>query len=296
MTSTPGATPTAPDSPLDRRFLLGGLAGVATAVVASRAGAGPLNPPAGPVSNTGRTLDDIYNRVGTTGELRTVIPGGNGPYTISSPGSYVLAGNRNHSAAPLTISVSDVRLDLNGFTLTTSSTTEPCLNITDGASRVFVSNGTTVGGFYGVSLGNGVGVRLADVSVFQAIRYGVYSIGFGGGSGRMHVVERCTVVQTGLNSSATDTADVMGIRLSGSCGHVRDCLVLNTIVNGSGEVWGISCAGYGSVISGCTVSNPHNETTAFGVASGVNGVHIGNRVLYYANPVGAGQDGGNWPP
>lgn len=295
MTFTPGAASTTPDSPLDRRFLLGGLAGVATAVVASRAGAGgPLNPPAGSVGSTGRTLDEIYNRVGSTGELRSVIPGGSGVYFISTPGSYVLGGNRSGTGSVITVLANDVTLDLNGFTLTTSSTTDACLTVTNGADRVYVHNGTTVGGFYGVHMGEGVGVRLADLSVFHAIRIGIYGSG-NGASSILQMVDRCTVVQTGLNSLASDPAEVSGIRISGKCCHIRGCTVLNTMANGTGTVWGIYSGGYGSVVSDCTVANPINEGAAYGISANVNGLFINNRVLFYDIPYGAGSDGGNWP-
>jgi hypothetical protein len=59
---------TSPSAPVDRRLLLGavGLAGVA-ALSAGRAKAagGPLNPPAGAVSPTGKTLAEIEPRTAT---------------------------------------------------------------------------------------------------------------------------------------------------------------------------------------------------------------------------------------
>ncbi|MFT3686654.1 MAG: hypothetical protein QM783_17335 [Phycisphaerales bacterium] len=45
----------------ERRTLLGA-AGIGAIAAMSKAG-GPLNPPAGPVASTGRTLDEVYNRI-----------------------------------------------------------------------------------------------------------------------------------------------------------------------------------------------------------------------------------------
>ncbi len=71
-------------------------------------GAGPLDPPAGPVSSTYKTLDEV--------EARTAI-GGEGTIVISSPGSYYLTSNVTTTFRGIQIQTTGVTLDLNGFSV-----------------------------------------------------------------------------------------------------------------------------------------------------------------------------------
>src|SRR5690242_5587975 len=99
---------------IERRVLLGA-AGIGAIAALSKAG--PLDPPAGAVSPSGRTLDEVYNKIpavgGSDGRVPLTTSG-----TIASPGSYVLANNIEIPPASLntfTITASNVTLDLNGF-------------------------------------------------------------------------------------------------------------------------------------------------------------------------------------
>jgi hypothetical protein len=99
-----------------RKALL--LAAPITALAAAAAGllAGPLNPPAGAIASSYKTLDQV--------EPRTPIAGGALSTTtiISAPGSYYLTGNLAYSGsgAAITISAANVTLDLTGFTVSAS--------------------------------------------------------------------------------------------------------------------------------------------------------------------------------
>src|SRR6185295_11122012 len=97
-----------------RVFLAAGLLTVAgTAVLL----AGPLDPPAGPILPTYKTLNEV--------EPRIVINAANTPgdadslFKITQPGSYYLTGNITGVAGKHGIEVvaSGVTLDLNGFDL-----------------------------------------------------------------------------------------------------------------------------------------------------------------------------------
>ncbi len=88
--------------PVDRRFLIGALGGAAGVAALSRlAQAGPLNPPAGPIAPTGKTVQEIYDKVARTdvGFAEPRIPVQSLPgsatalHVISQPGSYYLTGN-----------------------------------------------------------------------------------------------------------------------------------------------------------------------------------------------------------
>ncbi|MEO1513126.1 MAG: hypothetical protein AAFU70_13725, partial [Planctomycetota bacterium] len=95
------------------------LIGIACAIVASASHAaaqlGGLNPPAGPIQNTGPDLGQVEPRIpvgpGTT-------PGGSfSQFTISQPGSYYLTGDLVgvSGRSGIFIESSGVSLDLNGF-------------------------------------------------------------------------------------------------------------------------------------------------------------------------------------
>src|SRR5438093_7800183 len=78
---------------------------------------GPLDPPAGPVTSTYKTLTEVeprtaVNAVNTPGDFNSL-------FKISQPGSYYLTGNITGVASKhgIEIVASGVTLDLNGFDL-----------------------------------------------------------------------------------------------------------------------------------------------------------------------------------
>src|SRR5690606_18106937 len=86
-------------------------------ILAGAAVAGPLNPPAGPVAPTHKTLTEVeprtpINAANTPGDADSV-------YRIFQPGSYYLTGNIVGQAGKrgIEIASSNVTLDLNGFAL-----------------------------------------------------------------------------------------------------------------------------------------------------------------------------------
>lgn len=118
------------------------------AVIVSVAGiaivaAGPLNPPAGPVGSSYKTLSEV--------EPRTVVNAVNTPgnagstYVISVPGSYYLDRELvgQGSKAGITITAANVTLDLRGFTLrgVAGATAGIVLSAPAGAAQVEVRNG-----------------------------------------------------------------------------------------------------------------------------------------------------------
>jgi hypothetical protein len=117
---------------------------------------GPLTPPGAP-SPSMKSLDQI--------EARTAIS--SAPFNITTSGSYYLTQNLTVAAGnAITISVSNVTLDLNGFTI--SSTESPAgsssaILLGSGLSNVTIVNGlvdgnvTYSGGSYsGTGFGNGI--------------------------------------------------------------------------------------------------------------------------------------------
>lgn len=94
-------------------FVLASLVGVVAAV------GGPLNPPAGPVTSTYKTLTEVEPRIAINA---TNTPGNtNASFVITQPGSYYLTGNVQGASGKhgilIAATVDNVTIDLNGFQL-----------------------------------------------------------------------------------------------------------------------------------------------------------------------------------
>ena len=99
--------------PAMRCFIVGGLIVTAAAALI----AGPLNPPAGPVASTYKTLSEIEPRIAVNA---TNTPGdATNLYRITQPGSYYLTGHITGVSGRRGIGISahNVTLDLCGFRL-----------------------------------------------------------------------------------------------------------------------------------------------------------------------------------
>lgn len=248
-------------SEIDRRFLLGGIAGAAgVAALAQMAKGGPLTPPGGAVASTGRTLTEVYDRVGAAAEPRTVIPGGTGLYTISTSGSYVLGGDliSTSGTTALIINVADVTLDLNGFAVRSTLTSggSSGIVISSAGDRVTMRNGRVLGFAIGV-VASGTNVLLEDLQISGARLFGISS------TAANFTARRCVVQNIGIGSSTTETNDSRGISLAADFATVEGCIV--------------------SQVFTATLTR-----TAYGIlqGSGTGGVMIiGNRVISCANGI-----------
>jgi parallel beta-helix repeat protein len=131
---------------LDRRFLLGGLAGAAgVSALAAMTKAGPLNPPAGAVTSTGKTLTDVEPR---TAVNSTNTPAGGGfMHVINASGSYYLAADVISAGGNygIVINAPRVTLDLNGFSLINGGTGPVGIMLNAADQSVTIRNGTISG-------------------------------------------------------------------------------------------------------------------------------------------------------
>lgn len=123
---------------LERRALLGLTGLIGLAATASLAGAGPLNPPAGPVASTNKTLDQVEPRrpvesVAIVGGVRTL---GEGPWKLTA----------NYLSVPLKLQ-HGADLNLGGWRLGASSFSD--IIVCDaGTHAVRITNGQIVGGLF----------------------------------------------------------------------------------------------------------------------------------------------------
>ncbi|MGH7133593.1 MAG: right-handed parallel beta-helix repeat-containing protein [Phycisphaerales bacterium] len=164
-------------------------------VSAAWLGAGPLNPPAGSVSPSYKTLSEIEPRIAVN--AANTPPGVDSLFKITQPGSYYLTGNIVGVAAKhgIDISVSGVTLDLNGFDVVgvpgsldgVFGSNAPTVNITvrNGSVRNWGGNGVNV-------FNAGSNTIVEGITAYQNGGVGVFG-GFGG------IVTRCTAYANGGN-------------------------------------------------------------------------------------------------
>ncbi|MBY0262126.1 MAG: right-handed parallel beta-helix repeat-containing protein [Phycisphaerales bacterium] len=131
------------------------LPSVALLALAAGALAGPLTPPAGPVTGTMKTLQEVEPRIAINSQNT---PGdADNLYIISSPGSYYLTGLTGVGAGKngIKINASHVTIDLNGCTLfgyagsldgiTTAGTFRLSIAVRNGTIRTFGGDGLDLG-------------------------------------------------------------------------------------------------------------------------------------------------------
>ncbi|QQS07824.1 MAG: right-handed parallel beta-helix repeat-containing protein [Phycisphaerales bacterium] len=209
--------------------------------------AGPLNPPAGPITSTHKTLTEVEPRVAINS---TNTPGDtNSEFRIASSGSYYLTGNITVTAGRVGIEIaaSNVTVDLNGFSIigqagslsgATAFSTLSNITFKDGAISTIAA-----------------GLQLGSVSAARVERVNMQDItGIGLQVGTRSIVRNCivrTTTSTGISASAgshvegciVTAAGATGISLGNQC--VLDACTVSDCAGA-----GVSFAG-GCVITGC---------------------------------------------
>jgi parallel beta-helix repeat protein len=249
--------------------------------------AGPLNPPAGPVAPTLKTLTEV--------EPRTAINATNTPgdadslFRITQPGSYYLTSNITGVAGRhgIEIAASGVTLDLNGFEL--SGVATPGFSFagvrvdTSGLAGICVRNGTVRGW-------SGGGLDLfsfsptnCSVTDVRALKNGADGIAIGSSS----QVSGCTAsfnVGTGIQlsfSCATSRCVVSNNGLNGISGGVTNIIVHCTAyLNGiDGIIGGINsmvsdCVSYDNTDEGFTIGSSGTITGCKASTNGGSGISL----------------------
>jgi predicted small lipoprotein YifL len=143
---------------------------IAIAVLSSLAGlaqAGPLNPPAGPVAPTMKTLSDVEPRKAINYENA---PGDNAnAYKISTPGSYYLTGDLYvpSGMSGIQIASAPVTIDLNGFMIYGLQGSHEGITSTGPGAGATIKNGTVMYfGIQGINLTGWTRSRIQDVNVY----------------------------------------------------------------------------------------------------------------------------------
>lgn len=144
--------------------------------------AGPLNPPAGPITSTSKTLTEVEPRVA----INATNTPGNVSYVfrITQPGSYYLAGNMSvpSGMSGIEIGTNDVTIDMNGFTITGLAGSLDGIGNTPNTirRRVTIRNGTVANmGRTGVAVSvlNAAStqcITVAEVNAYGNGEHGIY--------------------------------------------------------------------------------------------------------------------------
>ncbi len=251
--------------------------------------AGPLSPPAGPVTPTYKTLQEVEPRIaigqGTTpGDATTL-------FRITVPGSYYLTSSV--TAAPdqigISIDTSDVTVDLNGFTLGSAGgvgSGNHGIGVAGIVDRVEVRNGT-ISGFRGdgVSAFNTDRTVVTRVLVESCTRTGIEA-------GDSSLVTDCVVRACGFNGILIRRGIVDRCIIEDVPNHgvsaTRESRISNCVIEDAGPA-GITTS-KGSIIVGNSVTQTPTaivagddclvtgNVVAEGVSTGIRVNGAGNRV------------------
>ncbi|MBC7771829.1 MAG: right-handed parallel beta-helix repeat-containing protein [Pyrinomonadaceae bacterium] len=224
--------------------------------------AGPLDPPAGPVSPTYKTLAEVeprmaVNATNTPGDAGTV-------YRITQPGSYYLTSNISGVALKhgVQISSSGVTLNLNGFDLmgVAGSLDGVSAGMNDLTNIAVVNGSIRNWGGRGIDLGT---MSANNCRVAEVLASG--NIGYGIGTGAGSTITSCSA----YNNSGG------GINVLSVC-SITNCSVYDNAANGisAGQVCTVSnCTAFTNTgvgvdtSSGCTITNC---AAFFNTGTGIN--------------------------
>lgn len=208
--------------------------GVATlGAVALGAAGGPINPPAGPVTPSFKTLTDV--------EPRTAITAANTPgdavthFRITKSGSYYLTDNITLASGQRGITVDGVRatIDLNGFTISGPG----AIGIyNSAATAAIIVRGGQIDGVVGTAVDVQSELTIEDVHISGV------SVGISSGATRA-TIRKCEI----------ENFSWLGISISGNGSVIED-----TVVDAQGKLnlnGGIYTYTDGLVVRRCTVLN-----------------------------------------
>ncbi len=294
-------------SDLDRRLLIGaaGLAGVAA--ISKFAQAGPLTPASGPVASTGRTLDEIYNRIPAPGvapvgafDGRTPIAGSTSAVTINQPGNYVLTGNILVNGPAINFEGNDITLDLNGYAIGNTTSFLSAAQFQTESSNITLRNGTFFGGNPTLAGSSALTNLLLENLTFRNTR--LTGVALSSILNRAVHIRNCRFVDIGGGTVSSDfNAIITAAIISGGLINIEQCSVSRFRYNGTGtqNFRGLrldtpsTSGGVGNIVSRCTVATDRPTAT-----DGINiqglGVYRDNTVFGFSLPyVGSTNGGGN---
>lgn len=241
---------------------IGSKAALVVALAAGGAMAGPLNPPAGPITSTYKTLTEVEPRT----LLQSVAGNAVSIHRITTPGSYYLGGNISAGAgmSAVEVAVSGVTIDLNGYRITGLAGSGNGIVATAGVVNLTVKNGSITGmGADGIDAINATRTRIESVTVNGCGGAGIYA---GASSVLVKAVAEANG-SDGINAGSASTLDNCVASGNGGVGIQADASAVvrgSTVINNGGN--GIQ-VGLGSLVADCTSKDA--------VPAGANGILAG---------------------
>ncbi len=244
-----------PQSPFDRRALLAGLGLVGAAALARGVRAGPLNPPPGEIEPTGRTTEEVWNKIarGDAGcseprlPLNALTGNSTAVHAVTQPGSYYLTGDIQGQPGKnaVEIAASNVTIDLNGFAILGTGGSVAAIVPSGSANGAIVRNGV-------ISSWPGGGVLVGQCSRVERVSIADCS-GAAVAAGAFSIIEDCVArggagvgfsLSQGVIRRCTAEGGSVGIQVSDDS-RVEACLALGA------SLVCIELLGEGCVASGC---------------------------------------------
>lgn len=244
--------------------------------------AGPLDPPAGPITPTFKTLAEVEPRIPIS--LATTPGDEDSLFKITAPGSYYLTGNVPGvpGKTGIEIAAAGVTLDLNGFALIGVPGSLHGVRDNPGSGSIAIRNGSVLSwASGGIVLPNAVDARIEHVTATGNTGNGIAAVG--------GVISNCTATHNTSRGISVGSARVTGSLAShngsegfylGDGSSVTECVARSNgltgfAMNGSGGFancvaanngdGGFLC-GYGCTYTSCAARN--NEGRGFSVNYG----------------------------
>jgi len=188
------------------------------------------------------------------------------PYTVEEPGSYYLTGPLNSTNTGITISSSDVTIDLMGFTIRGSqNTNHPGIQAVGGEDvmlrNIVIRNGGVSQFGVGILIDNTQSGRVHDVVVHQNTAQGIIIRQTGNGVCSDITVENCTITDnggTGIYVFSPSEAD-----------RNRGHTIRNNSISGNSTEGIFSVRAYGCLFEGNVIGPQTPATNAYAIRSGL---------------------------
>jgi hypothetical protein len=240
---------------------------------------GQLTPPDGAIGPRGpvptmKTLDQVEPRIPLRDGAPGVTQNANGGFTISASGSYYLTGNLTVTGGnAITITTSNVTLDLNGFTLATTTASiegtaiesrdaaQSNITIRNGtiASNITVDTNTSIIAGHGFEYGIFCGSSMSNCLVSQVNIRGIREIGvyLDGGSTIDHcVAEHCNY---GMHAQVITHSSAMNCNAGINGNVLADCYAMSGVSTAiSSSQTATNCDGFSKKGNGLRASTATN--------------------------------------
>lgn len=251
--------------------------------VVGTAAAGPLDPPAGPVASTMKTLAEIEPRILISGAST---PGdADSQFKITAHGSYYLNGSLTISSGRefLEINASNVVVDLGGFRINGAAGSLNGIRVAPGVTNVTIRNGSIVGfDQSGILTAVDIGVVLEDLVITDVGDDGILA---GAGSRLRNI----TVVDAGADGIQTYGGSIVRDCVAVSCGASGFYATGPTAIEGCSSRDNIGL-GFGVTGGSSVINSIAFDNASYGIAGLTfsSGITITNNTITVPNQEGAG--------